>query len=149
MMLFVLIAFSGFIVGCKDKDNIKSIGPATDVPAANDGQRPSSRDNNQTTGSGGTVTGTRTDTPYYSDNYDPAVQGNEPLPDYSGQGYAYGQYVYDDNGYDLYLYYADGTLYDHIRVDYRSAKETVWKGLSGPNKATMNPKLVRTVDLLN
>jgi hypothetical protein len=142
LVLFILITLCVLVIGCKDKDNIKSIGPATDVPTANDGQnRSDNRDNNQGTGT--------TAAPYYSSNYDPAVQGNDPLPDYSDQGYAYGQYVYDDNGYDLYLYYADGRLYDHVRVDYRSAKETVKKGLSGPNKATLNPGLVQTVDLLN
>ncbi len=133
----ILIGSMFVLVGCDDDDNIKSIGPASNVPA-NPGESDSDNDDSRVDTSPEPI--------YTSSNYDPETQGSQDLPDYSDQGYAYGEYVYDDDGYDLYLYREDGSLYDHIRVDYRSGKETLWRNLTGPNKATIHPELAHRVE---
>jgi hypothetical protein len=140
-LAMILVCVCGlFGVGCGDEDNIQSIGPADDIP-----QQPSTtvvQDDNDNDNDGNNDSD---EEEYYSDNFDPDTQGDEELPDYSDQGYEYGEYIYDDTGYDLYLYYADGTLYDHIRVNYGSEEESIERGLSGPNKATMNPRMIHKV----
>ncbi len=129
-----------FVAGCDDEENIKDIRPVNTQPVQPVIVVVEENDNNNGNSSEG-------DEPIYtSSNYNPATQDDEVLPDYSDDGYAYGEYVYDDYGYDLYLYRDDGSLYDHVRVDYRLAKQTIERGLSGPNKATRRPDLARRIE---